>query len=228
MLYLFHGTDDVKIRARALAVFEAEGVGLSVIDEETYGPGILSDAVESRSLFGDRAGYLIDHPSQNESLSQEVTDCLPEMAASPDVFVIVEGKLLAAGKKVYANITHSEEFEKTALSSYPVFSAADALLMKDKRALWKIITEARLEGIATEEIIGILWWQLKTLRLAERYQTAEAAGLKSFPFSKAKKALIRFTPGEVEALSHSLLEAYQLGHTDRPVENALEAWVLKI
>jgi hypothetical protein len=72
-----------------------------------------------------------------------------------------------------------------------------------------------------------LWWQLKTLRLAELTQSADEAGVKSFPYDKAKRSLSKFAPGEVVALSESLLRLYHDARAGkRDLILALERWVL--
>ncbi len=105
----------------------------------------------------------------------------------------------------------------------------EALATKDKRKLWVLLQEARLAGQRDEDIIGLLWWQLKALRLAKITRNADEAGMKEFPYSKAKRALGKFGDGEVEKLSHSLLELYHDGHAGRrDMDMALEEWVLSI
>ena len=88
--------------------------------------------------------------------------------------------------------------------------------------------EAILAGIAAEEMVGILWWQLKTLRLAA-IAKSEEAGLKDFPYQKAKRSLAKFGEGELEKLSASLLTLIhnsRLGYYD--IDQALERWILRI
>ncbi|MEZ4200484.1 MAG: hypothetical protein R3B69_02735 [Candidatus Paceibacterota bacterium] len=75
----------------------------------------------------------------------------------------------------------------------------------------------------------MLWWQLKTLRLAQQTNSASEAGMKEFPYQKATRALTNFTDGELTQLSHSLLTLQhesRLGNTD--LDQALERWVLTV
>jgi hypothetical protein len=83
-------------------------------------------------------------------------------------------------------------------------------------------------GLSAEEIIGTLWWQLKTLRLAMLTKSAEEAGVKDFPYNKAKRALKNFKDGEIETLSLRLLNLYHDGHAGKcDIDLALEEWVLR-
>ncbi len=229
MIHLFAGTDQVRNRTEAYALLHAAGVPVEVVDAEVYQPGQMIDVVRSRSLFSDQAGYLIDRPSLEEAFFAETRDLLAEMADSPDMFVIVEGKLTAALKKTYTPFAASvTEHDEKAEAGFPMFAAADALLNRDKRTLWKLVTEGLLSGASAEEIIGILWWQLKTLRVVAKSASPEAAGVKPFVYDKSKRALSRFPGDDLERLSLSLLTAYHDGRNDRPIELALEAWVLSV
>jgi 16S rRNA U1498 N3-methylase RsmE len=106
---------------------------------------------------------------------------------------------------------------------------ADALLARDKKTLWILLQEAHMKEVASEEIIGVLWWQLKTLRLTYVTSTASEAGVKDFPYNKAKRAHSKFTQTDADRLSRTLLAVYHDSHSGRrDMTSALEEWVLKI
>lgn len=155
---------------------------------------------------------------------------LAELAESSNTFVLLEGPLLAAAKKRLNN--HAAEMSEYAAEKqvrFNAFSLAEALAVKDKRTLWVRLQEARLAGMREEELIGILWWQLKSLRLAAVTNSPAEAGMKQFPYNKAKRALGCFAPQEVQQLSQSLLEVYHAGHAGvRSLDVALERWVLTL
>jgi hypothetical protein len=150
------------------------------------------------------------------------------MSESQNTFLILEGALLAPVKKSYAkHAASSEEFIAVKNERFNTFAMADALAQKDRRQLWVLLQNAKREGLAAEEIIGMLWWQLKALRLADVTSNAAQAGMKDFPYNKAKRSLAKFAPGEVIKNSHTLLELYHDGHAGlRDIDLALEQWVL--
>lgn len=233
MLAVFFGNDTIKVRQKAYDYAESkkdDGMEIVGVDADNYEAGFLAASAMGNSLFGGSSLYVIDTPSENETLLTEVTAGLEEMAASNNIFVIIEGALLAADKKVFAReATVMEEYKKTADTKFNNFALADALAKRDKKLLWLLLAEARLAGAKDEEIIGILWWQLKTMRLASLTTSAAAAGLKDYPYDKAKRALAKFAPGEVEKISHDLLQILhdsRLGKVDLDI--ALERFVLSI
>jgi len=151
------------------------------------------------------------------------------MVESPNTFIVLEGALLAPAKKSFAKHASSEpqEFVAEKSAAFNTFGMADALASKDRRQLWVLLQEAKQAGLAPEAIIGMLWWQLKAMRLAEVTTSASEAGMNEFPYNKAKRALGKFANGEVAQLSHSLQQLYHAGHGGvRDIDLALEQWVL--
>jgi DNA polymerase III delta subunit len=233
MLYVYYGTDTIGVRQRAFArLHQTEEAGATVtrIEAEQYTPGLLSDVVGAVSLFGGTHAYLLDTPSNNSEFQAAVVAQLPALAESVYTFVVIEGGLLAPEKKQYApHAAELEEVKGAAAERYNIFALADALSRKDKKTLWLLLQEARLAGLSAEEIIGTLWWQLKTLRLAAVTGSAAEAGMKDFPYQKAKRALSNFKPGELAMLSEHLLMLYHDGHGGRrDIDMALEEWVLRV
>jgi DNA polymerase III delta subunit len=233
MYVLFFGDNRALIRDEASAYISRglpEGKTYHTIDTDNFEPGMVADAVGATSLFGETEWYLIDEPSQDEEFGAEVERSLEMLGDSPNQFVIIEAKLTASKRKLYEQYaSDSKELSVEKTTKLNPFQMAEALAQKDKRRLWVLLQEAKMSGMREEEIIGILWWQLKTLRLATITSTAQEAGMKDFPYNKAKQALGKFNRGEIEALSSSLLKVYHDGHAGvRPIDLGLERWALTI
>lgn len=230
MLLVFFGTDRTAIRNEALAVTAELGITPAVIEDSSFTQGAVTGAIGTTSLFGGTECFLLDTPSADEVFEEEVKSALAEMADSPNTFIIMEGQLLADAKKKYTKFAQVvKEFTAEKEERFNVFQIAEALAKKDKRQMWVLLQQARLLGIRDEETIGILWWQLKSLRLAKVTRSAEEAGMKDYPHKKASQSLRNFKDGEVEALSRSLLELYHEGHQGkRDMDIALEQWVLGV
>lgn len=232
MLEVYCGNDVIQVREQAFAAAEkhAADATLTVLDTDTYASGALNDAVGATSLFGGGEIYILDTPSSNEDFAAETKELLDAMAPSTNTFVVIEGALLAAAKKPYQKYASVfEEIKGEKAERFNTFAMADALARKDKKSLWLLLQDATRAGIAAEEIIGILWWQLKSLRLAATTKSAAEAGMKDFPYNKAKRSLSKFKDGELVALSHSLLVVYHDGHAGmRDIDLSLERWLLTL
>lgn len=230
MLAVFYGTDRRAVRDAGKVYTDNSGVPVTAIDESSFAAGRIASSIGAASLFGGAECFLLDTPSSDQDFESEVIGSLAELAASSNIFVILEGQLLADAKKKYAkHATTVEEYTAQKEERFNVFQIAEAFAKKDKKQMWVLLQQARALGIRDEETIGILWWQLKSLRLAKLTRSAEEAGMKDYPYKKSSQALRNFKGGEVEALSRSLLELYHEGHQGkREMEAALEEWVLTI
>jgi DNA polymerase III delta subunit len=235
MLHVFFGTNTETVRQAAYAQLATlketlPGLEVSRIEPGAYEAGQLASLANTVSLFSGATAYLLDMPSQQSEFMEDVLADAPLLATSEHHFIVIEGALLAADKKILEKQAVTlEESKAGAATRVDVFKLCDALVRKDKRLLWMYLQEVWAEGISTEEIVGVLWWQFKTLRLAAVTKTAAAAGMKDFPYNKAKRALANFKPGEIETLSRSLLTLYHDGHAGKcDLDLALEEWVLRL
>lgn len=231
MLHVFYGNNQIGVRTHAYTCaspYEEGGVKIVRIDADSFSSGMLAQAAQSSSLFGERMLYLIDTPSSDEAFNEEVFDMLKALQESEHIFIVIEETLLSAPKKAYTKYANSiEEVTEDKVRAFNVFALADSLSRKDKKMLWLGLCEAKEAGLSSEEIIGTLWWQLKTLRLAALTKSAVQAGMKDFPYNKAKRALSAFKEGELEHISHELLLLYHQGHQGEvEIDLALEKWAL--
>lgn len=231
MLYVFFGTDTLKIRKEALLFLaEATKSGTEVVTftAQNFDGSTLIGAAGSTSLFGASPVYVLDTPSETTEMSTFVFESLEALSSSSNTFVLIEVGLLAADKKALTKYaTEMNEFVRTPGKVFNVFSLTDALARRDKRALWVLLMEAKREGFSEEEIIGTLFWQMKSLRLAGKTTSAEEAGMKPFVYTKSKSALSKFKEGEVDTKARELVSLYHDGHRGvRDIGIALEKWVL--
>ncbi len=233
MLKVFCGNDENVVREKAMAFVNEQiqgGYTVTRYNAEDFETGVVTNALGATSLFGGKELFVFDTPSADSEFEEAVKAGLKEMGESENLFVVIEGALLAAPKKTYAKHADSvEEYKTTAPERFNTFAMADALSARDKKKLWLLLQEAKQAGLAAEEIIGVLWWQLKSLRLAALTNSASEAGLKDFPYNKAKRALSKFKDGELEAMSEKLLGVYHDGHGGiKDIDMALERFVLTL
>lgn len=234
MLQVYYGNDVVAVRRAALVSIDSivsdTAVEVHKVESETYSAGQMVGMIGSASLFGGVEVYLLDTPSDNTDFYTEVVSVLAEMSASSNIFIIIEGALLAPERKKFEkHATPLQELKKAATSDFNPFGMAEALSTRDKKSLWVLLQEAVRNGLPVEVIIGTLWWQLKSLRLAALTSSASEAGMKEFTYNKSKRTLRNFKSGELESLSASLLKVYHDGHGGvRDTQEGLEEWVLRL
>lgn len=233
MLALFYGTDRTAVRDSAQAYLRDKGLGEGVatqVGDSEYSVGRIVESIAAQSLFGGVEFYVLDTPSNDSEFESEVVGNLKELATSENIFVVLENSLLAPARKKYEKHAESVE-EKTAdkAERFNTFAIAEALAKKDKKNLWMLLQQARETGVRDEELIGILWWQLKALSLASITNTPDEANMKDYPYKKAKQSLRNFKDGELSTLMQSLLELYHEGHQGvKEMDVALEQWILSV
>ncbi|MAZ56377.1 hypothetical protein CL653_01145 [bacterium] len=233
MLEVYCGNNPVLVRTKAWEKIEevnSDDYTVTSIDSENYSPGVIKNAVGAASLFGQLELFVLDMPSQSKEFQEEAIELIGEMNESQNLFVMIEGKLLAPQKKKLVKVGAAvEELSTNTENKFNPFAMSDALARRDKKTLWLLLQQAKDSGISDEETVGILWWQLKTMLLAERTNDATTAGVKDYPFKKATQALQKFKKGEVGNLANALLEIYHQGHGGEiELDLALEKWILGI
>lgn len=228
MIKVFFGNDIIRSR-EAARVVTTKDARVETLDLDRYEPGWFNTAAAAASLFEGDAAYVIDQPSDHSEVAEELKEALPALAESSHTFLIIEGPLLAEEKKRWQKYAESiQEYKLAAKERFNTFALADALATRDRKKLWLLWHEARLSGNAAEELIGILWWQLKSVRLAALTKNADEAGMKDFSYQKARRALTKLPQEEAERLSRSLLTLLhhsRLGLTE--LDLAAERWILR-
>lgn len=233
MLYVYFGSDTAGVRQKAFDFVQTLTDGdtlITNITEENYQTGIIEDLAEGVSLFSAEQVVVLDTPSESEDFFEGVLSRLVLLKESKNHFVVIEGALTAGNKKkIESHACTSEEIEGGKKEKFNTFALTDALLRRDKKSLWLLLMDAWKAGITNEAIIGVLFWQIKILRLAEKTKSAEEAEQNSFVYQKAKRALSIFKKGEPDTLSRKLLTIYHDGHLGKcDTSLALEQWVLEM
>jgi DNA polymerase III delta subunit len=236
MLYVFYGTNTHKVADQAhklvagllakrpdALVFRFEGV---------VERGEIDALIEARGLFVERHIGVFHSPLEKVEGREVFLSRVERCAASENIFVVIEGKLLAEQKRALAK--HATKIEEHTLqvqqeAAFNIFSLSDALSVRDRRMLWLGYVRARRSGVVPENIQGTLHWAVKSLLAARDARTAEEVGQKPTVFSKQKRAAQLFTRTELINLSRTLIEVYHEAHRGtHDLESALERWCLQV
>lgn len=170
MIYLFHGSDTAKIRAKAFAwVSAAQAKAPDAIyvrlDAETLSEEALLDALKAQGLFFSRSLILLDDPFAKAEHADLVLRHLEALASSENPVAILAPKLLAArAKKLEAHAAKVFKID-AAEKVKRGFNAAlvNALAARKGLELWKEIVKAEREGDVPEMIHGLLHWKVRQL-----------------------------------------------------------------
>ncbi|OHA18993.1 MAG: hypothetical protein A3C08_00625 [Candidatus Taylorbacteria bacterium RIFCSPHIGHO2_02_FULL_47_18] len=176
MFYFFYGTDGVKARERASALVESlrkrkPQAEVFRIEAENWNPLQFDELIVGQGLFNKTYIVHIVSLFENEEAKEIFLQRISDVAASPNIFVAVEGEINKEELRAIAK--HAEKVQeykkdKSGKKKFEVFSLADALGARDKKSLWVGYQKAVIEGIAPENINGILSWKARSM-LSARY-----------------------------------------------------------
>ncbi len=238
MVIFFYGNDTIAKR-RAKDVFVADAlkknkgaVHLQISDAE-FSREMIEPLVSENSLFGEKSIIELYNIFDTEENEQFVLGMLPALVASNNLFVFVENTFT---KDILSKIDKSdaktERFDTKAVfkKEWNAFALTDAFALRDKKNTWILFTQAIERGSSAEEIIGTLFWQVKTLLLIKgsKNPTAENLGINPFVFKKALSASARFSEKEIATFNSRLVSIYHDSHRGLvDGEVALEQFLLE-
>jgi len=105
-----------------------------------------------------------------EDLGGALLEIAKGLAESPHTFVFDEEKLpVKIARELEAAGAKIETLEKAEKKTeFNVFGLADALAKRDRKTLWLLLMKALREGLAPENIAGVLAWKARTMLAASR------------------------------------------------------------
>jgi len=236
MLYVYFGTNTTKVAdqaSRLVAALRAKQPNAQVfhihVDEVPVAE--LDELIEARGLFVEKHVVVLKRPFVDSTSKDIVLERLERFAASPNIFILIEGALTATAKKQmkrHATLIeeHAVQVQKRQAAN---FALSDALAARDRKALWLAYMEEQQKGNDLSPVLGTLHWTVRSMLLASTTTSAEEAGMSPFPYRKAKHAAHNFTNTELRALSRSLIELYHdVRRGKHELATALELWVLTV
>jgi hypothetical protein len=143
MLHVFCGSDTVAVRVKALAMlapYEEEGIVPVRLESEKFEAGVLEHLLGGTSLFGGVTVCVLDTPSEDELFSETVTKSLPDLAASANVFVLIDTAPLADHRRtLQKHATSFTEIKAEAKEKKDTFALGNAFSSRDKKTLWIVL-----------------------------------------------------------------------------------------
>lgn len=230
MLYLYHGTDTQTSANKARALVKSlrakhEGAAFAEMDSDHWSISAIQENAGGQGLFYSKHIIFLDRVTDNVEAKDQIGDMTSVMKESSNIFIVLEGKLNADLKKSlekYAEkVVVSDVKEKVGgkfvgkgggKEEFNIFALGDALGNRDSFKAWSIYRQAIDAGLELESIIGTLFWQVKSIVVANETTSASASGLSPFVYSKSKKYAGNYSKDELKSLAKSLVTIYHDGH----------------
>ncbi len=171
MIYLFHGSDADKIRAKALAWVAAARAKQPDAAYVRLGAGemtpeSLQEIASTQGLFFLKTLALLDDPFATAESAELTLEHLDMLAESQNPIAILAPKLLAARvKKVSTKAEKVFVCDVTEKKAARGFNGAlvNALADKNGKALWLELQRAERLGDAPEMLHGLLHWKARDM-----------------------------------------------------------------
>lgn len=229
MLLVYTGSDTVRAKAAARAA--ARGREVVRIGEGEDSLVALSQYLGQEGLFSPSLAVIVDRPLETKEGARQFLELAPACATSSTLVIAIEPDLDAAAQKQLANSATIETFDlptpvKEELPSS--FTLIDALQAGDRKRAWILYRQLIDGGVSAEEIHGALAWAARAVVLAARTPNALAAGMKPYPYGKAKAIAMRIGTEAAIDRSASLMNLYHEARRGAgTLEYLLEAYLLK-
>jgi DNA polymerase III delta subunit len=234
MLYFLYGNDTAKSRKKLHELLDSAqkkrpDAEIFKVTSENWSEGQFDELLVSRGLFEAKYTVVLDNLFEKKDVKQYFLDKLDEVGASEQIFLVLEGGVLAGDlKKIEKAAKQVQEFKKAeAKERTNIFAVANGLVEKDKKKLWISLVDFLGKGIAAEEIHGILFWQVKNMLLAGKAKDMKEAGLSPFAYKNALTGSRQYRAGELEKMSGELvLMTHKVRQGEGELSVMLEKWVL--
>ena len=250
MIYFLYGEDFQKSRnklSELLQILARKKPNASVfkVDDENWSEAQSDEFIGGQGLFEKKYIVVLDKTFANKEAKEFVLEKLKEMKESDNIFILLEEKIDKASlTKIEKQAEKVQVFEKKdvpgrkfglegqkffSLSEFNIFGIPDAFGRREKKDLWILYQKACQRNIATEEIHGLIFWQLKNMMIVNQLKTPASSGLKPFVFQKAVSFSKNYSEEELRAMSSRLVDMYhdsRRGLTD--FEVALEEFILTV
>lgn len=216
MLYLFTGTNEQKIRAKAFAWVEATkkkepSVSYIHISPERIDSRALEEITLTQGLFFTKILALLDDPFATVGSTDIVLKSIDTLGSSANPIALLAPNLsMATEKKITPHLTKVFREDLMLKKESRGFNAGlvNALGARNGKALWKELSIAKREGDAPEMLHGLLHWKARDM------------------MSKGSK---KWSPEETRGLSVHLIELLSDSRGgDLPLFESLEKFALSL
>lgn len=238
MILFIYGDDTKKVREKTTATVDVlllkqKEASVFKINNENWNLNYVKEILESQSLFVPKSIIVFNFISENKDNFTELLDVLKEVKSTEHICIIAEGDVTEKNKEKIKKIAaKSQEFNLNKIiekkPEAPTFAFATSFANREFQRTEKQLHTLLDLKLVPEEIHGVLWWQMKSVKLASMAQSAVGAGLNPFVFKNAKSASLKWNPEDLDQVLNSLFEMYHQAHRGKiDFYNAIERLVVR-
>ncbi len=218
MIYFFYGTNKDGARDKVHKTLDSlllkkPNASTLHVSADNFNESVVQEYIKGQGLFENKHIVFFDNMLGDELAKEYFLENIKQIRDAPHMVLVLEEKV---DKKTLTIIKkHSEraeEFEDKNFTKktkdFDIFSLTNALGERNKKDMWVFLQKGFLSGATPEELLGIIFWQIKTMIIAKGAKSAVEAGLKPFVFNKSRKYADNFSDEELRALSSNIISMY--------------------
>lgn len=238
MIIFIYGDDTKKVREKTTTTVDAllakqKDASIFKIDASNWSLGYIEELLNAQGLFLPKYIITFNFISENKEFFTEMLGLLKEIKSAEHICIIAEGDITEKNKeKIKKLSTKFQEFNikkvEVKKQEPPTFAFATSFANREFQKTEKYLNTLLGLKLAPEEIHGVLWWQMKSVMLSSKAQSAVGAGLNPYVFKNAKSASEKWNPGDLDQVLNSLFEMYHQAHRGKvDFYNAIERLVVR-
>ncbi len=228
MILFIYGDDVKKVKEKVTATVDAllikqKDASVFKIEAGSWKSEYAQELLNAQGLFLSKYVIVFNFISENKEAFSELLDLLPLMKSADHVCIIAEGNIAEKNKeKIKKAAQKSQElllkkapnkdFQK---NEVPTFAFAMSFANREFQKTENYFHALLDLKLAPEEVHGVLWWQMKSIKLASAAQSAVGADLSPYVFKNAKSSSLKWNPDDLDQVLNSLFEMYHLAHRGR-------------
>lgn len=250
MLYFLYGNNREEIQKKTKTLVNSllekkPNASFFKIDTENFKEADFEELLFSQALFEQKYIVQVDFVLEDKLIQNYIFKKIKEIASSKNIFIFQEGvlnketlnKIKKEANKIQEFNEKKEKKERLFatekggfnLGDFNIFDIATAFGKRDRQALWILYQKTKYKNIPTEEVSGIIFWQIKVLLEVCRVENTQQTDLKPFVFNKAKNYLKNYSEKELRKIASNLISIYHKARrSEMPFDIALEKLILKL
>lgn len=236
MLYFLYG-DKIKTRKNLnkhldSLVSKKPDAEVFRINKDNFSKGLVSELLSSQGLFSKKYIVVLDTLFEKTEIFDELKDFFDDFKKTEHIFLCIENKLPIKNfdfiKKYSEKVWEFEEKEEDK-KVFNVFGLANYLGNKDKKNLWINYLKALNFGISGEEIVGVLFWQMKNIVIVKKTKSIGESKLSPFVYKNATAFSKKWEEKEILDFCKGLVSVNQkVRDGNGEVEILLEKLILEV
>lgn len=222
--------DDV-VRAKAVIATKAKGADVVRIGEGGEPLSSLLGYLEQRGMFAPRIVLVVDRPMDTADGKEFILEHGALLEKSETQVYVIQPDVDAVTRKKLDKLGTIEVYDLPVVADVPppnAFALVDAVQAGDRKRAWILYRQLIESGASAEEIHGTLAWAARGVVLASNTKSADEAGMKPYPYDKARAVARKLKPGEAVAQSSELVRLYHDARMGRgTLEDLIEIYLLR-